>query len=50
MKPLLLTLLTLPSIAFAHPGGAHTHPEEMSGGLILVAAVVGAYYLWKRYR
>ncbi|WED21732.1 hypothetical protein L3Q72_14155 [Vibrio sp. JC009] len=48
MKKLLSTLLLLPGIALAHPGGAHTHPEEMTGGLMLLIAAGMAIYLWKR--
>ena len=51
MKKLLSTLLALPGIALAHPDhGAHTHPEELTGGLILIVAAVAGYYLWKKYR
>ncbi|WP_375751803.1 hypothetical protein [Vibrio sp. HN007] len=45
----LLTLITLfPTLALAHPGAAHTHPEELTGGLILLVAAASAYYLWKK--
>jgi len=48
MKKLLTTALILaPSLAMAHPGSAHTHPEELTGGLMLLAAAIGAYYVWK---
>jgi len=48
MKKLLISSLVLaPSIAFAHTGSAHSHPEELTGGLILLAAAIGAYYIWK---
>ncbi|MHA2937284.1 hypothetical protein ACXJY6_03200 [Vibrio sp. RC27] len=50
-KRLLALLITLPEFALAHTGhGAHSHPEEVYGGFMLVAAVVGAYYIWKRFR
>lgn len=48
MKKLLLsTLVLLPSIAYAHPGAAHSHPEELTGALMLLVAVIGVYYIWK---
>lgn len=48
MKKLLIsTLILLPSLAFAHPGAAHSHPEELTGGLMLLVAAIGAYYIWK---
>lgn len=48
MKKLLTMLLLTPSIVMAHPGGAHTHPEEMAAGLMLLVAVACAYLLWKK--
>lgn len=47
MKKIISALLLLPSVAMAHTGGAHTHPEELTGGIILLVAAAGAYYLWK---
>lgn len=48
MKTLLPALLLFPSIVMAHTGNAHTHPEELTGGVILLIAAAGAYYLWKK--
>lgn len=50
MKKLLATLLIIPGMAMAHPGAAHSHPEELTGGMLLAVAAVGAYYIWKKYR
>jgi hypothetical protein len=48
MKKLLTALLLTPSLVMAHPGGAHSHPEELIGGIILLVAAAAAFYLWKK--
>ena len=47
-KSLLTTLVLFPNIVWAHPGAAHSHPEELTSGLILLIAAIGAYYIWKK--
>lgn len=48
MKKLFSTLLLVPSLAMAHLDAAHSHPNELTGGLILLIAVAGAYFLSKK--
>lgn len=48
MKKLITTLALLPSMAMAHVGPPHLHPEEMTSGLILLIVAGAAYMLWKQ--